>query len=84
MRRDQTLIPSHACRGSTPEMLDAAGLAANVADYPSLCDASILYLYSGCVSVIALLLAHIRLVVPVIRSCQSPTWIWLVNSLHLR
>ena len=24
------------------------------------------------------------LVVPVIRSCQSPIWIWLVNYLHLR
>ena len=24
-----------------------------------------------------------HLVVPVIRSCQSPTWIWLVNYLHL-
>ena len=23
------------------------------------------------------------LLVPVIRSCQSPTWIWLVNYLHL-
>ena len=23
------------------------------------------------------------LVVPVIRSCQSPIWIWLVNYLHL-
>ena len=23
------------------------------------------------------------LVAPVIRSCQSPTWIWLVNCLHL-
>ena len=23
------------------------------------------------------------LVVPVLRSCQSPTWIWLVNYLHL-
>ena len=23
------------------------------------------------------------LVVPVIRSCQSPTWIWLVNHLHV-
>ena len=24
-----------------------------------------------------------RPVVPVLRSCQSPTWIWLVNDLHL-
>ena len=24
-----------------------------------------------------------RLVVPVLRSCQSPIWIWLVNYLHL-
>ena len=23
------------------------------------------------------------LVVPVLRSCQSPIWIWLVNYLHL-
>ena len=23
------------------------------------------------------------LVVPVLRSCQSPTWVWLVNYLHL-
>ena len=23
------------------------------------------------------------LVVPLIRSCQSPIWIWLVNHLHL-
>ena len=26
---------------------------------------------------------HTRLVVPVLRSCQSPIWIWLVNYLHL-
>ena len=26
--------------------------------------------------------AHL-LVVPVLRSCQSPIWIWLVNYLHL-
>ena len=25
-----------------------------------------------------------RLVVPVLRSCQSPIWMWLVNYLHLR
>ena len=24
-----------------------------------------------------------RLVVPVLRSCQSPIWIWLVDYLHL-
>ena len=37
MGQQQSMTLSHACRGILLEMLDAAGLAANVADYPSLC-----------------------------------------------
>ena len=53
-------------------MLDAEGLAANVADYPSLCDASILYAFSACVPVISLVVGTSSM----LSDCPSAASYW--------